>query len=1017
MRKESHGVILRLLVFALGLGIAAGASASCPVDVLPFDASAGSSYTPCPGVNYQYARVVYIIRSGDIAVSGLSIGTPVTGIGWGYLSGFAPGSTATASLKIYLQSTNDYNNMKGTDWATAIGTMTKVHDASTTIPAGPGPFEIAFTGGSAFTYSGGGLYVAVDWGQYQGTLDKTPATQATTAGAQPADVAFAYSDTAAPAVLDNTTLVDRWGTRLLVGPQTADAGITALYSLGSLPINEVVSRTFQARVVNDGNTDFANLPVTLAISGAVTSFTDTQTLPSLPHCSSATVTFAPFNPGVTDACTATASVPADAISSNNSVSHPLDVTPDTCSYKYPGPTPNQGLGGGSPVEIDAKFNSPTATKINSAIVEFARASAATYRISVRSDDGTGKPGSVLYMDANDRTIGAAGSVTVPLASIVNVGPGNFFVGAVQTNTTNMTLAFDYEMPIRPGVFYINRGLSGTFADFSPTLPYKPNIGAILGCPAIMLSPASLPSVGMATPYSQTVSASGAPGPYTYAVTAGSLPAGLTLSGTTGVLSGTPTASGTFPFTVTATDASTCTGYQDYSITVTCPAITVSPATLPGSTAGMAYSQMLTAAGGTPPYTFTVTAGSLPAGLTLTSGGVLSGTPTASGTFPFTVTGIDAIGCTGSTSYTLHVACPVIAVSPATIPAGIAGTAYASTTFSQTGGIGTITWSKSGALPTGMTFSAGVLSGTPTVVGSFPITVTATDTSVCTGSQAYTLVIGCQTITVTPGTQTFNATAGAAFSQSFSQTGGIGVTALAESGGLPMGMGFSGTTLSGTPTQAGNFPFTITATDSNGCTGSTSYTLHVACPTMTVGPASIPAGLVGAPYPATTFTQTGGSVATAMRESGALPGGMAFQDNGNGTATLSGTPTTSGTYPFTVTATSWGGCTGTAAYTLQVSAFNLSFLDDLGRYSLCVNSTSGSYSWKILKGTGAGTIYTGTGKVTNTATLFTLSNNPGASQRIFLNYYKVPKSAAGYCLYDVQYMTLVDSNTADDPPCQ
>ena len=56
---------------------------------------------------------------------------------------------------------------------------------------------------------------------------------------------------------------------------------------------------------------------------------------------------------------------------------------------------------------------------------------------------------------------------------------------------------------------------------------------------------------------------------------------------------------------------------------------------------MAYSQTLTAAGGTSPYTFTLTAGSLPTGLTLSSGGVLSGTPTASGTFPFTVTAADA----------------------------------------------------------------------------------------------------------------------------------------------------------------------------------------------------------------------------------------------------------------------------------------------------------------------------------------------------------------------------------------
>ena len=101
------------------------------------------------------------------------------------------------------------------------------------------------------------------------------------------------------------------------------------------------------------------------------------------------------------------------------------------------------------------------------------------------------------------------------------------------------------------------------------------------------------------------------------------------------------------------------------------------------------------------------------------------------------------------------------------------------------------------------------------------------------------------------------------------------------------------------------------------------------------------------------------------------------------------------------------CQGTSTY-------NLSFLDDLGRNSLCINSSSGNYLWKILKGNGAGTSYTGTGQVTSTTTLLTLTNTSGASQRIMLNYYKVPKSAAGYCLCGTQYLTLFDSNTANGP---
>ncbi len=72
-----------------------------------------------------------------------------------------------------------------------------------------------------------------------------------------------------------------------------------------------------------------------------------------------------------------------------------------------------------------------------------------------------------------------------------------------------------------------------------------------------------------------------------------------------------------------------------------PSVTVSPTTLPGGTVGVAYSQTVTASGGSlAPYTFTVTSGALPTNVALASGGAISGTPTAAGTFNFTITATD-----------------------------------------------------------------------------------------------------------------------------------------------------------------------------------------------------------------------------------------------------------------------------------------------------------------------------------------------------------------------------------------
>ena len=111
-------------------------------------------------------------------------------------------------------------------------------------------------------------------------------------------------------------------------------------------------------------------------------------------------------------------------------------------------------------------------------------------------------------------------------------------------------------------------------------------------------------------YNQIVTASGGTGPYTFTVTLGNLPVGLLLS-SGGVLSGTPTAAGTYNFTVRATDANGCAGNQAYTILIVCPTIALSPVSFPVGTVGLAYSQTITASGGTGPYIFAVTSGTCP----------------------------------------------------------------------------------------------------------------------------------------------------------------------------------------------------------------------------------------------------------------------------------------------------------------------------------------------------------------------------------------------------------------------
>ncbi|MBB6239669.1 gliding motility-associated-like protein [Pedobacter sp. AK013] len=289
-----------------------------------------------------------------------------------------------------------------------------------------------------------------------------------------------------------------------------------------------------------------------------------------------------------------------------------------------------------------------------------------------------------------------------------------------------------------------------------------------------------------------------------------------------------------------------TWVKDSNLINTLPTIIINPASISSTTVGSSYNLRFTGIGGTPPYSFAVSAGALPAGLSLnTTSGVLTGTPTASGSFSFTIKATDATDVSGSypgtSPYSLVVAPPVTIIAPSSIPGAAVGTAY-SQAITATGGIAPYRYAvTNGTLPAGLTLSnSGVLSGTPTSGGIFSFTVTATGSSTGigaphTGTQTYTLVVNTPTIVVSPSTLP-NATTATAYNQTITASGGTAPYTFAiTAGALPAGLALSSTgVLNGGATTIGTFNFTITSTDaSNGngpYTGSRAYFLTVKNPT-------------------------------------------------------------------------------------------------------------------------------------------------------------------------------------------
>ena len=181
---------------------------------------------------------------------------------------------------------------------------------------------------------------------------------------------------------------------------------------------------------------------------------------------------------------------------------------------------------------------------------------------------------------------------------------------------------------------------------------------------------------------------------------------------------------------------------------------ITTTTLPNVKAGIGYETAIAALGGNQPYAWSLSSGSLPLGLSLNaSSGVISGTSIQVGGFPFTVQVKDSStppqSITGALFITISPG-SALSITTLSLPQGLTAQPYAAI-LRATGGIPGYTWSiTSGHLPPGLMLGAasGLISGTPSVSGTFNLTVKIADFSSPpqTCSQSFTLIVAATPLT-------------------------------------------------------------------------------------------------------------------------------------------------------------------------------------------------------------------------------------------------------------------------------
>ncbi len=535
-----------------------------------------------------------------------------------------------------------------------------------------------------------------------------------------------------------------------------------------------------------------------------------------------------YDPGTDQVLTGSAQVPSLGAGQGTEVSFlaeiPGTVVPDTDYWLFVVPNLDGALVEASTANnvsppVQVRTGPPTANFRASSVTPSATSVAPgdtldlTYRL-----DNTGNLGG----SADFRIVLSAN----PIISIedLTLYSGNTTLSAkgFETRTTTVTIPSD----LTTGAYYL-----GVLVDPDDAVPEPDEVDnaahtdtpVAIEASRLTLLTQDLPIAQVGRAYQVNLQASGAGGAYRFEVASGMLPPGIELS-EDGVLQGRPTAAGDYAFQVLIRSGGK-TGLGNLSLTVAevdAPLTVVSVA-LPDAIFGGEYEARLVAAGGVPPYTWSLASGALPSGLGVLPSGRVGGLPAEDGDFSFTVRVTDAEGSAAEQGLSLRVVQPgnLIVVTMDLPPAKL-GQPY-EVALRAAGGTPPYKWNLDGTgrLPAGLTLEVdGRITGTPEEVGVFDIQVAVRDELARFDTNTLALTVGFdQGISITT-TALPVATYGEPYAATLTAVGGRSPYRWALVGGeLPAGLDLDGETGTISGVAVGDeevvLPFVVEAIDAAG----------------------------------------------------------------------------------------------------------------------------------------------------------------------------------------------------------
>ena len=422
-----------------------------------------------------------------------------------------------------------------------------------------------------------------------------------------------------------------------------------------------------------------------------------------------------------------------------------------------------------------------------------------------------------------------------------------------------------------------------------------------------------------------------------------LPDGVTFDEATNTISGTPSEVGSYDITVTTTDESGNATETTFTIDVedtTKPTVEdITDQTQEVNTEITPIKIEATDNGG---QAVTNKVDGLPDGVTFDEAtNTISGTPSEVGSYTVTVTTTDESSNATETTFTIDVEDTTKpTVEDIADQTQEVNTEITPIKIEATDNSGQAVTNKVDGLPDGVTFdeATNTISGTPSEVGSYDITVTTTDEN--GNSETTTFTIDVEDTTkptvedITDQTQEIN-TEMTPIKIEATDNSGQAVTNKVE--GLPDGVTFdeATNTISGTPSEVGSYDITVTTTDENGNSETTTFTIDVEDTTKpTVESVADQTQEINTKIEPIKIEARDNSGQAVTNKVDGLPDGVTFDEATN---TISGTPSEVGSYTVTVTTTDESGNATETTFTIDVEDTTKPTVEDIANQTQEVNT--------------------------------------------------------------------------------